>query len=105
MEEFTYLANGHRVPTKAVDALNEFENRWPGASFPGARPALALVVLTSVGYFSKQGRALERLKVCKEEHGSEDNPATVYGHHGSPRTCVRLHGIDIWVYDPEWEKN
>lgn len=45
-----------------------------------------------------------RLTVCNEEHGGEGNPARVYGHHGSPRTCIRVKATDRWVYDPDWER-
>lgn len=53
-EEMVYLANGKDVPKKAVDAMDELELIWPGASFVNARPALAWVVLNSVGYFDKK---------------------------------------------------
>lgn len=44
-----------------------------------------------------------QLKVCTQDHGGEFNAATVYGHHGSVRTCLRIFGNDQWVYDPRWE--
>ena len=48
--------------------------------------------------------SLAALRVCDLTHGSEDNPATVYGHHGSVRICLRLHGSsNTWIYDPRWE--
>lgn len=43
------------------------------------------------------------LAVCHEEHGGENNAATVYGHRGSVRTCIRFYGTDTWIYDPRWE--
>jgi hypothetical protein len=43
------------------------------------------------------------LAVCDIDHGHEGNPARVYGHHGSPRTCIRLKATDQWAYDPAWE--
>jgi hypothetical protein len=46
---FAHLADGTEVPREAVEALDAFERVWPGASFPGARPALANVVLSAVG--------------------------------------------------------
>jgi hypothetical protein len=45
-----------------------------------------------------------KVKVCDQEHGAKDNAATVYGHFGSPRTCIRIKGTDQWVYDPAWEQ-
>lgn len=44
------------------------------------------------------------LKVCEQPHGAEHNEASVYGHHGSRRTCIRLFGTDTWLYDPRWEQ-
>jgi hypothetical protein len=38
-------------------------------------------------------------KVCGEEHGGPNNPATVYGHFGSTKTCVRIGTSNTWVYD------
>lgn len=45
----------------------------------------------------------QQLKVCKQEHGLDGNAATVYGHHGSVRVCIRIFGTNKWVYDPRWE--
>lgn len=45
----------------------------------------------------------ERLAVCDRPHGNDGNPARVYGHHASPRTCIRIKATDQWVYDPAWE--
>jgi hypothetical protein len=47
---------------------------------------------------------LSALAVCDQEHGYEGNPTTVYGHHGSVRTCIRLKTTNQWVYDPAWEQ-
>jgi hypothetical protein len=44
------------------------------------------------------------LRVCDQPHGGPSNGASIYGHHGSVRTCIRLHGTDTWVYDPRWEE-
>ena len=46
----------------------------------------------------------DAIEVCDLEHGHEGNAATVYGHHGSSRTCIRLKSTNEWVYDPGWEK-
>jgi hypothetical protein len=46
---------------------------------------------------------MKHLKVCKRDHGGPGNAATVYGHHGSMRTCIRIKATDEWVYDPAWE--
>jgi hypothetical protein len=48
-------------------------------------------------------KAVGQLRRCTEGHGATGNAATVYGHFGSNRTCIRLHGTRIWVYDPGWE--
>ena len=52
---------------------------------------------------ARQAAATEALAICNETHGSAGNAATVYGHHASVRTCIRLYGSDTWVYDPRWE--
>ncbi len=48
-------------------------------------------------------RDAARVEACDLDHGWDDNPARVYGHYGSPRTCIRLRATDEWVYDPAWE--
>lgn len=49
--------------------------------------------------------AVANLRRCRLEHGGPANAATVYGHHGSQRVCIRLAGQGrIWVYDPRWER-
>lgn len=50
-------------------------------------------------------REAKALRVCKEDHGGEHNSATVYGHHASRRTCIRLQASNVWVFDPAWEEN
>lgn len=42
------LADGRTVPRAAVDALDELDRTWPGATFPGARGAVAWTVLDAV---------------------------------------------------------
>jgi len=49
--------------------------------------------------------AAKALRVCALTHGNEGNAATVYGHHGSPRACIRLRDNGQWVYDPAWEES
>jgi hypothetical protein len=46
-EEYLYLADGRKVPKRCVDALDEYEATWPGASFAGARAALAWAVIAA----------------------------------------------------------
>jgi hypothetical protein len=46
-----------------------------------------------------------RLRTCRLAHGGPSNAASVYGHHGSVRVCIRLHGTTVWIYDPKWEKS
>jgi hypothetical protein len=52
----------------------------------------------------KTRRRITGLKVCTKNHGGPGNAATVYGHPGSVRVCIRLHNTNTWVYDPGWEK-
>ena len=44
------------------------------------------------------------MRQCGLDHGGETNAATVYGHFGSPRNCLRMRDTDVWVYDPAWEE-
>jgi hypothetical protein len=44
-----------------------------------------------------------RVETCRLNHGWPGNAATVYGHPGSVRVCIRIHGTDTWVYSPGWE--
>lgn len=46
--EFIFLANGGKVPKKAVEALDKFEEIWPGATFMMARAAIVQVVMESL---------------------------------------------------------
>lgn len=48
--EMIQLAGGDRVPKACVDALVEYENIWPGATFHNARAAIAREVLKAVGF-------------------------------------------------------
>lgn len=43
--DYIFLANGTKVPKACVDALDEFDKVWPGASFPKARAAIVNMVL------------------------------------------------------------
>ena len=45
----------------------------------------------------------DNLTVCDQDHGGPDNAATVYGHYGSVRVCIRLKDTDIWIYDSSYE--
>lgn len=49
-------------------------------------------------------RERTRLRTCNKDHGGPTNTATVYGHPGSVRVCIRRYGTDTWVFDPGWEK-
>lgn len=42
------LADGRTVPAGAVHALDELDARWPGATLPQARPAVAAAVIDSI---------------------------------------------------------
>jgi hypothetical protein len=43
--EMIGLADGTNVPKACVDALEKFEHKWPGATFPMARAAIVREVL------------------------------------------------------------
>lgn len=43
--ELVDMVNGKSVPKACVDALDEFEKTWPGASFSKARAAIVFEVL------------------------------------------------------------
>lgn len=40
-----FLANGEEIPDACVQALEDLERRWPGATLPQARGAIVSVVL------------------------------------------------------------
>lgn len=42
------LADGRKVPEKAVKALDKLEEKWPGATLQQARPAIAAAVLKTI---------------------------------------------------------
>jgi hypothetical protein len=42
------LADSRSVPAAAVAALDELEQRWPGATLPQARPAIAAAVIAAL---------------------------------------------------------
>jgi hypothetical protein len=44
-KELIHLAGGDSVPKNLVDALDELENEWPGATLRQARPAIVLAIL------------------------------------------------------------
>lgn len=47
----------------------------------------------------KDRTILVKAKVCDETHGGPGNAATVYGHFGSTKTCVRIGMSNVWVFD------
>lgn len=47
-EKAVFLAGGGTVPKVAVNALDELDKKWPGASFPMARAAIVWAVLDAV---------------------------------------------------------
>jgi hypothetical protein len=48
MSEMIHLAGGASVPAYLVEALEEFETVWPGATFHNARPAIVAVLLNEL---------------------------------------------------------
>ena len=47
--DYVELVDGRSVPLKAVQALDELEKIWPGATFPTARHAIVAAVMESLG--------------------------------------------------------
>lgn len=57
-EEMIGLADGRNVPKACVDALDEYEITWPGATFPTARAGIVWAVLAAYsGDFAKRSAA------------------------------------------------
>jgi hypothetical protein len=51
MSEWIELADGvTRVPAAAVAALDKLEEKWPGATFKGARPAIVAAVIEALAF-------------------------------------------------------
>lgn len=44
-EDKILLAGGGEVPTYLVEALEEFDKKWPGATLPQARPGIVDAIL------------------------------------------------------------
>lgn len=44
-KKIVFLANGEEIPDACVQALEDLERRWPGATLPQARGAIVSVVL------------------------------------------------------------
>jgi hypothetical protein len=47
-EKVVQLADGDEVPAYLVDVLDELDRRWPGATLPGARPAIVKEILRAL---------------------------------------------------------
>lgn len=47
---------------------------------------------------------MKHLRTCTKDHGGPGNSATVYGHHGSIRVCIKIRETGKWVYSPGWER-
>lgn len=81
-EEAVRLMNGRDVPKACVDALDEFEKVWPGATFPYARPAIVAAVLDAIGYFDSvqlDGGLYEKVYnqfVIENYYGLDTEPVT-----------------------------
>ena len=59
MSETIVLANGARVPKSCVDALDDLDKLWPGATFSHARPAIVLAVLKQYLRLVKNNKGAE----------------------------------------------
>lgn len=55
--EMVYLSDGREIPKACVDALDEYEDVWPGATLPQARYGIAWAVIAAY----KKELGLERL--------------------------------------------
>lgn len=44
------MADGSWIPTVAIDALNELEERWPGATLEQARPAIVSAIIKKLSH-------------------------------------------------------
>lgn len=45
MDEILHMANGDEIPLRLVQALNDLEKEWPGATLVNARPAIVGAIL------------------------------------------------------------
>lgn len=94
------------------DEVNDYDG-WPGReethfTIPKQRTRHEDTARMQALVASAQPQEIERnpfdsLAVCDQTHGEEDNAASVYGHYGSVRICIRLKGTDIWIYDSAYE--
>lgn len=62
--EVIQLAGGDDVPKACVDALDEFEKTWPGATSPMARAGIVLAVLKA---YQKEMKSPSRCGRCTAE--------------------------------------
>src|SRR4051812_48505641 len=53
--ETVKLAGGGEVPAYLIEALEEFEKTWPGATFPRARPAIVYAILKAQKKWESNG--------------------------------------------------
>jgi hypothetical protein len=81
-EEYLYLADGRKVPKRCVDALDEYENTWPGASFPNARTGLAWTVIAAYDESFKKADIAEQLCLDDDPNIREKaSPCVRYKDH------------------------
>lgn len=52
-EEMVQMADGREVPKYLVDALEKFDQEWPGATFRGARPAIVRTIIEAIKEHAK----------------------------------------------------
>lgn len=79
-----FMPDGRAVPKGVVDAIDEYESTWPGATFPTARAAIAWQVLASVDPRMKLNNELvEKLEgLCLDDPGLENtSPCVLYDDH------------------------
>lgn len=48
MDDDVALADGRTVPRAAIRALYELDKKWPGATWPLARPAIVAAVMEAL---------------------------------------------------------
>lgn len=103
-----FLADGTEIPDEFVEALNELDKRWPGATLPQARGAIVSAVLsaymTSAGQSEFEPMFMWRLLGPNEELKCEDsNKAEVLQFREPGDILQRLYTktSDVWVWRTE----
>lgn len=107
--QMAQTAGGGEVPQSCVDALDEFEKRWPGASFPTARTGLAIAAVEALPYeIETRVRYIYNVPYSSHSVFTFNEP----GFGGSPEEASRdpwmMQKCITWVeerkvYKTDWE--